>query len=125
MGQHALSSTPLHASLPPVGEPGISVAERLSRLLEHERIAAISADIDTLMQLQELKRNAIDAVRASDTPSNEIEALATAARNNIVLMRHLVQCLRGFSLVEESAYGATGERVNAAAPAVGQLRGRL
>lgn len=125
MSQTALNASTVPTSLPPLGEPGISAAERLSRLLEHERIAAISADVDALMQIQDLKRDVIDAVHAGNTPPDEIEALATAARNNIVLMRHLVQCLRGFSLVEDNAYGATGERVNALAPAAGQLRGRL
>lgn len=109
----------------PISEPGISAAERLSRLLEHERIAAIAADVDRLMQIQDLKRDALSAVHSGNTPPHEIEALAHAARNNIVLMRHLVQCLRGFSLVEDNAYGATGERVSAVAPSGGQLRGRL
>ena len=77
------------------------------------------------MQIQELKRDAVSAVHPGNTPPHEIEALATAARNNIVLMRHLVQCLRGFSLVEENAYGATGERVSGATEGGGQLRGLL
>lgn len=112
-------------STPPVAEPGISASERLSRLLEHERIAAIAADVDRLMQIQDLKREAVSAVHPGNTPPHEIEALAAAARNNIVLMRHLVQCLRGFSLVEDNAYGATGERVTGPTAVAGQLRGRL
>lgn len=100
-----------------------SAAQRLSRLLENERIAAISADIDGLMELQDQKRDALGAVNPSNTSTREIEVLAEAARNNIVLMRNLVQCLRGFSLVEESAYGASGERVTS--DNSGHLRGRL
>lgn len=103
----------------------VSAAERLARLLEHERVAAIAADIDRLIELQDLKREAVSEVHSDNTAPSEIEVLAAAARNNIVLMRHLVQCLRGFSLVEENAYGATGERVTATADANGQLRGRL
>jgi len=103
--------------------PALTASQRLSRLLERERIAAISADIDGLSELQDLKRDALGAVNANNTSSREIEVLAEAARNNIVLMRNLVQCLRGFSLVEESAYGASGERV--ASENSGHLRGRL
>ncbi len=125
MEQTAVTPESLSSAAKPVGEPGISPAERLSRLLEHERIAAIAADVDRLMQLQDLKRDAISAVTPQNTPPHEIDVLATAARNNIVLMRHLVQCLRGFSMVEDNAYGATGERVAAVAAASGQLRGRL
>jgi hypothetical protein len=107
-------------------EPTVSAAERLSRVLEHERVAAIAADVDTLTLIQDVKREAIAAVDSNNTAKEEIEALAKAARNNIVLMRHLVQCLRGFSLVDDdNAYGATGERVNATTAAAGQLRGRL
>lgn len=125
MEQTAITTESTTLAMPSVGEPGISHAERLSRLLEHERVAAISADIDRLIQLQDLKRDAISAVTPQNTPPHEIEVLATAARNNIVLMRHLVQCLRGFSMVEDNAYGATGERVTGVAAASGQLRGRL
>jgi hypothetical protein len=103
--------------------PALTASQRLSRLLERERVAAISADIDGLSELQDLKRDALGAVNPSNTSSREIEVLAEAARNNIVLMRNLVQCLRGFSLVEESAYGASGERV--ASENSGHLRGRL
>ncbi len=124
MEQTAVTTDISSVAVAPVGEPGISPAQRLSRLLEHERIAAISADVDRLMQIQDLKREAIGAVNAQNTPPHEIDALATAARNNIVLMRHLVQCLRGFAMVEDNAYGATGERT-AVAAASGQLRGRL
>lgn len=119
----ASSATASATALTAASTSAPSAAQRLSRLLERERIAAISADIDGLSELQDLKRDALSAVNASNTSSREIEVLAEAARNNIVLMRNLVQCLRGFSLVEESAYGASGERV--ASDNSGHLRGRI
>ena len=72
-------------------------ARQLRSLLERERLAVTQADIETLMGLQAMKREALDALaeRGSQIGADTMNELAEFARANIGLMRHLVHCLRG------------------------------
>lgn len=100
-----------------------SEAKEFAVLLDRERDAARKADIDTLLSLQEQKRAVMDQLRALSASPDEIDFLAQSAKANIVLIRYLVQCLRG--VVEggdESVYTASGARLSAPA---GRHRGSL
>jgi uncharacterized coiled-coil protein SlyX len=77
--------------------------EALVELLEQERIAARRADMDTLLQLQEVKRQVIQKLARQELPPHQLNELTAKARSNIWLLRHLVQCLGGALGEENSA----------------------
>lgn len=83
--------------------------DEFSRLLQQENRALREADVGRLVELQQQKRAALDAMkdRGVDVP----DEVAEAARCNVALMRHLVQCLRGMSAQDpEVTYNAAGQR---------------
>ena len=90
--------------------------------LETERNAALRADFDTLLSVQEEKRGLLEQVRASATPEMAGE-LAELARKNLGLLRHLLSCVRGYlGLDAEPGYGARGQSIDGPQSS---LRGRL
>ena len=90
--------------------------------LETERNAALRADFDRLLTVQEEKRALLEQVRASATPEMAGE-LAELARKNLALLRHLLSCVRGYlGLDAEPSYGAKGQSLDGPQ---GSLRGRL
>lgn len=96
-------------------------ASMLTALLERERTAALSADVDALTALQAEKRTALDSLRAQGLSDAELEALRQSALTNVQLIRHLVGCLHGLS-GSEATYTPGGARPLAA---LGRSRGRL
>ncbi len=98
-------------------EPPDAVA-RLAELLDAERAAALSADVDRLLAIQAEKQRAVDAVlgeHAGVFPPNA-GRLADVARENLMLLRHLVSCLRSLVGDEEPMYSPAGRRAPSIAP---------
>jgi hypothetical protein len=84
-------------------------ASQLARLLEEERAAALAADLPRLEALQDPKQRAVDAL--SGAPVVAVEALASRARENVTLIRQLVELHRSLLLehgLESTAYRPTG-----------------
>jgi hypothetical protein len=82
----------------------------LSSVLERERKAAISADIDALSQLQHEKRLAMAAMANDETSEDELGSLRSRAMANVQLIRHLTMCLQGMLAPQGSTYTAGGAR---------------
>lgn len=84
-------------------------AQAFVRALEAEREAATRADFDALVRIQDEKRALMAALKET-TPPEVASELATLARQNIGLIRHLLACLRGhLGLDAEPTYSARGE----------------
>ena len=87
-------------------------ARHFLTLLERERKAACEADVEALVAIQDEKSEVLARLRVEGASDDLLEQLA-AAEANIVLMRHLVLCLRGLiEGVDEpaSTYNASGTR---------------
>lgn len=82
----------------------------LSSVLERERKAAISADVDALLRLQDEKRLALTALSAEEGTSDELDLLRERAMANVQLIRHLAMCLQGMLAPEGATYNAGGAR---------------
>jgi hypothetical protein len=99
-----------------------SPAEAFAQALETERQAAVHADFEALLQVQEEKRVLLPLLQESATPEVARE-LAEQARKNLGLLRQLVACMRGYLEIDhEPTYTARGEPLQSAP---GGLRGRL
>jgi hypothetical protein len=97
-------------------------AQAFVRALDAEREAATRADFDALLRIQDDKR-ALMAVLQATTPPDIARELATRARQNLALMRHLLACVRGhLGLDAEPTYSARGEALSSNHSA---LRGRV
>jgi len=88
-------------------------ARHFLMLLERERRAACDADVEELIAIQDEKSQVLARLRIEGASDDLLEQLTAAAEANIVLMRHLVLCLRG--LIEgmdepTSTYNASGTR---------------
>jgi len=92
-------------------------ARHFLSLLDQERQAACQADVDTLVSVQEEKARVLASLQAEGASNELLDQLAAAAEANIILMRHLVLCLRG--LIEgvqgSDTYDASGSRANTGA----------
>ncbi len=100
-------------------------ARHFLTLLDRERQAACEADVEGLVAIQGEKSDVLVRLRAEGASDELLEQLTAAAEANIVLMRHLVLCLRGLiEGVDEptSTYNATGARA-AQAGGYGARRG--
>lgn len=86
--------------------PAADAVSRFRDVLAAERDAARRADTASLVAIQEMKREALDAVRRAEPPAEVWDQLAQQAQANLELMRHLVSCLRGI-VGESSTYGAS------------------
>jgi hypothetical protein len=85
-------------------------AQAYRAALEREHAAAVRADFDALLAVQEDKRALVPSMRQAMLSDEAVEALAAQARANIALMRHLVQCLQGaMGMSSASTYTARGE----------------
>lgn len=83
----------------------------LSSVLERERKAAISADVDALTLIQVEKQLALTALSVDGASNEEIDALHERALANVQLIRHLASCLQGMLTPEGvSTYNAGGGR---------------
>jgi len=100
-----------------------NAAEAFARALETERQAALCADLDTLLRVQEEKRELMPLLKASADEAT-VADLSERARKNLGLIRHLAQCLQGMlGAAAESGYDANGQ--TSLAPGLTNLRGRL
>ncbi|MGB0680294.1 MAG: hypothetical protein ACPGUV_11590 [Polyangiales bacterium] len=85
-------------------------AESFLQLLESEREAALAADTERLVALQDEKRSALNALKQVGLLASEVDTLSQKAAANIALLQHLAACLR--SVVGESppqTYSAMGQ----------------
>lgn len=100
-----------------------AAAQAFARALEEERRAAVHADFDGLLRVQEEKRSRLSELQAAGVDAETHRLLAEAARQNIQLIRHLFSCVKGYlGAGAEPGYTARGE-VAPAAPK--NMRGRL
>ena len=100
-----------------------AAVEAFARALAEERRAAMQADFDALLRVQEDKRALMPALREASMDEALHRELSEAARENIALIRHLFVCVKGYLGAEaEPNYTARGEASPAAA---NYLRGRL
>ncbi|HKU40089.1 MAG TPA: hypothetical protein VJR89_18145 [Polyangiales bacterium] len=98
-------------------------AQAFARALAEERRAALQADFDGLLRVQEEKRALLPALRAASIDADAHRELSEAARQNIALIRHLFLCVKGYlGASAEPGYTARGEVSQAA---VHHVRGRL
>jgi hypothetical protein len=98
-------------------------AQAFARALAEERRAALQADFDGLLRVQEEKRVRLSELQAEGLDAQAHRELAEAARENIQLIRHLFACVKGYlGATAEPGYTARGE----VAPAsLNHVRGRL
>ena len=100
----------------------LAAAEAFARALDAEREAATRADFDALLRIQDEKRALMSALKATASPE-VTDQLATRARDNLRLLRHLLACVRGhLDLDTEPTYSARGQALTSNQ---GSLRGRL
>ena len=85
-------------------------AKVLSSVLERERKAAISADVDALSRLQDEKRLALGALAQDGASDDELVTLRMRATANVQLIRHLAMCLQGMLAPQGATYNAGGSR---------------
>jgi len=97
-------------------------AQAFAAALDVEREAALHADFDTLLRVQEEKLALMPFVKANAAPEVARD-LGERARKNLALMRTLLACLRGtLGLDAEPTYTARGQARESVPSA---LRGRL
>lgn len=97
-------------------------AQAFAAALEVERKAALCADFETLLRVQEEKRELLPRLQSCSDQAL-IDELSERARKNLQLMRQLLTCVQGMvGTPNESAYTAHGQSVQ---PGAATLRGRL
>lgn len=98
------------------------VVTEFSKVLDHERMLAIRADVDGLAAIQEEKRALLAELLASGAPEEVTAPLKNKALSNVQLIRHLVVCLQGLSAPPAATYTAGGGRPsNAPSRSLGRL----
>lgn len=97
--------------------------EAFAMALGEERRAAMQADFDGLLRVQEQKRALMPALREAAMDEDTHRELSEAARENIALIRHLFVCVKGY-LGSDAEPNYTSQGESAPAPA-SFLRGRL
>ena len=85
-------------------------ASLLSSVLERERKAALTADVDQLAKLQDEKRLALSALHREEASTEELDSLRGRAMANVRLIRHLTMCLQGMLAPQGATYTAGGAR---------------
>jgi len=98
-------------------------AEEFSSLLDRERQAALSADVDALTALQEEKRAWLTRAKNGEFEASLADDLIARAHANVGLIRNLVVCLRGV-LGGDSEPTYTSRGLRPVEPE-GSLRGKL
>lgn len=82
-----------------------------SSVLERERQAAVTADVEALAQLQEEKRLALTALHGDEElTQDELDLLRARAMANVQLIRHLTVCLQGMVAPQPATYNAGGSK---------------
>jgi hypothetical protein len=100
-----------------------AAAQAFARALAEERRAALHADFDALLRVQDEKRALMPELARAPLDAELTRELTAAAQQNIALIKHLFACVKGYLGAQaEPGYTARGE----AAPVVmNHLRGRL
>ncbi|MET0386133.1 MAG: hypothetical protein ABW321_09260 [Polyangiales bacterium] len=101
------------------------VAEAFARCLAAEREAALKADFDALVLIQEEKRTLLPLLKQSADPA-VVEELSDRARKNLRLLRQLVMCVQGMlGVPAENTYTAQGQSQQRHEVTQLTVRGRL
>ena len=79
-------------------------AGRFEALLVEERTAALAADVTRLGELQNDKERVLQEMKVDPPPAWQNEAIALAARANVLLIRQLAELHR--ALLSEHGVGA-------------------
>lgn len=98
------------------------VIATLDRLLEHERSAALRADVDALVELQESKHSQFARLTQAHADDDRMDSLREKATANVQLIRHLVACLNGILMPNGATYTAQGRHPSSG---YGRSRGHL
>src|SRR5688572_3648501 len=86
-------------------------ATMFSSVLERERQAAVTADVELLAALQDEKRAALTALHSDEElTEDEMASLRARAMANVQLIRHLTVCLQGMVAPQAPTYTAGGAR---------------
>lgn len=83
-------------------------AQAFARALDEERAAALRADFDALLRVQEEKRALLPELKQG-LPPEVVADLSERARKNLVLLRTLHACVSGYLGIEDSTYTAQGQ----------------
>jgi hypothetical protein len=99
-------------------------AQAFAEALEVERKAALCADFETLLRVQEQKRELLPSLQSYPDRAL-VDELSERARKNVQLMRQLLACVQGMvGATNETAYTASGH--NSVQPgALPTLKARL
>ena len=91
--------------------PMPDVVARFRDVLGAERDAVRRADVDALVDIQQAKRVALDALAEAGVAQDLRDALAREAQMNVELMHHLVSCLRGIVASDGGAVDCSDDRL--------------
>jgi hypothetical protein len=104
----------------------VTACERFEALLDSERQAALTADLESLVRLQDDKRALLAELAREPLSDEVIERLHARARANVASMRHLTAILRALLIAGEGE-GEPGydDRGSRRPPELRRLRGAL
>jgi len=101
------------------------VAAAFARALDEERTAALRADFDTLLRVQEEKRALLPVLKATAQEA-VVNDLSERARKNVVLLRQLLSCVQGaLGITAEPTYNASGHSASLQPVTQLTVKGRL
>lgn len=85
------------------------VVQEFAEALEIERKAALCADFETLLRVQDQKRELLPLLKTHPDQAR-VDDLSERARKNLQLMRQLLAVVQGMvGVTHESAYTASGQ----------------
>lgn len=100
-------------------------AQAFAQALDEERKAALRADFETLLRVQEDKRALLPLLKATAEEA-VVNDLAERARKNILLLRQLLGCVQGaLGITAESTYTAHGQSASLNPASQQTVKGRL
>jgi hypothetical protein len=100
-------------------------AQAFARALAAEREAALRADFDELLRVQEEKRALLPLLKESADPA-VVDELSERARKNLRLLRQLLTCVQGtLGITAEPTYTAHGQTSLTPPGAQVTVRGRV
>jgi hypothetical protein len=100
--------------------------QAFARALSAEREAALRADFDELLRVQDEKRALLPLLKEAADPS-VVEQLSEQARKNLRLLRHLMACVEGTLGISAATptYNASGFSAQRSDAPQLTVRGRL
>ena len=100
-------------------------AQAFARALEEERSAALRADFETLLCVEDEKRALLPLLQATAEEA-VVNDLSERARKNIVLLRQLLSCVQGaLGISAEPTYNASGHSASLQPVTQLTVKGRL